>query len=467
MARGGGAAAKIVRDAVHGDIELDALEVECLATAEMQRLRGVKQLGTASLVYPTAVHTRFEHSLGTNHVAKRILEGLSDASGTWVGAAERRLVGLAALLHDVTHVPFGHTLEDERRVFPRHDDDPERLDVFLEGGRLGAILRREGLVKDVRRVLSSPPESLDRPFVGQVVRDTICADLLDYLRRDAFFCGFSQHYDPRLYRYLRVKDGRLHFEVMKEGRLRPDALTEVVNLLRLRYMLSERVYYHHSKIAAGAMISRAVEHAVAHGFRKRDLYSLRDDSLLYVLRERFGALPDVASLLEKLERRSIHRAAFVLTPAIGLDAQSDLVARYHRNESGERERTEREIAGALRVPSSAVIVYCPSPSMALKEADVWVHVDPEAPRSLAEMRNPEVEFLKEKHRALWRFYVLLDRELSPRQFARAAAAAAEILGVRSDRGAGAPSSTRPAPAPASRRRRDSSRPVKSPRARGR
>jgi len=236
-----------------------------------------------------------------------------------------------------------------------------------------------------------------------------------------------------------------------------------VNLLRLRYMLSERVYYHHTKIAAGAMISRAVEHAVANGFRKSDLFSLRDDSLLFLLRERFGGLPDVIALLDRLDRRSIHRAAYVLTPSIGFEAQSDLVARFHnvhggaaaRNESGERERAEREIAGALRVPPSAVIVYCPSPAMALKEADVYVHVDPKAPRSLAEMRNPEVEFLKEKHRALWRFYVLVDRELPARVLARAADVARDVIGVRDDG------------VPAARPRRGRRSAVKSSRARGR
>jgi HD superfamily phosphohydrolase len=308
------------------------------------------------------------------------------------------------------------------------------------------------LAKDVRRLLSSPPDSLDRPFLGQVVRDTICADLLDYLKRDAFFCGFSQQYDPRIYRYLRVERGRLYFEVMKGGRLRPDALTEVVNLLRLRYVLSERVYYHHGKIAAGAMISRAVEHAVEDGLRKRDLYVLRDDSLLYALRERFSASPDVRFLLDRLDRRSLHRAAYVLTPSIGYAAQSDLVARFHRNESGERERAEREIAGILRLPSAAVIVYCPSPAMALKEADVRVHVDPDAPRSLAEMRDPDVELLKEKHRALWRFYVFLDRELPPRAFERAASAAAEVIGVREGGGASRPADGRRAAAARTDRR---------------
>ncbi len=428
MPRGG----KIIRDAVHGDLEVTPLEVECLATAEVQRLRGIKQLGTASLVYPTAVHTRFEHSLGTNHVAKRILKEVALTSGRRISSDDETLVGLAALLHDVTHVPFGHTLEDERRVFPRHDEDPERLSAFLEGGRLGAILRREGLVGDLKRMLSSNPERLPRPFLGQIVRDTICADLLDYLRRDAFFCGFSQHYDPRLYRYLRVRGDRLYFEVMKEGRLRPDALTEVVNLLRLRYTLSERVYYHHTKIASGAMISRAVEHAVARGLRKSDLFDLRDDSLLLRLRERYGKSREIAALLDRLDRRSIHRAAYLLTPAVGLDRESELVARFHRNETGERERVEREVARALGVGPPGVIVYCPSPSMALKEADVRVHVDPRAPRSLAEMRNPEVEVLKEKHRALWRFLVLLDRELPDAVRRRAGALCEEIFGARNE-----------------------------------
>ena len=122
----------VIRDAVWGDVELDPLLNEVLGTREIQRLRGIRQLGTAHLVYPSANHTRFEHVLGTCHVAGRMLDTLG------VGEGElRRAVLAAALVHDVGHVPFGHTFEDERRIFPRHDG-PERTRHFLgEGSELG------------------------------------------------------------------------------------------------------------------------------------------------------------------------------------------------------------------------------------------------------------------------------------------------------------------------------------------
>src|SRR5262245_11070392 len=117
---------KLIRDAVHGDIEMSPLEVELMDTPEFQRLRGIKQLGTAFLVFPSAVHTRFEHSLGTSWMAHRILESVRRSQP--VTAEEETPIRVAALLHDITHIPFGHTLEDERRVLPRHDKDEERVD---------------------------------------------------------------------------------------------------------------------------------------------------------------------------------------------------------------------------------------------------------------------------------------------------------------------------------------------------
>src|SRR5438132_9453024 len=104
---------KLIRDAVHGDIEVSSLEVELMDTPEFQRLRGIKQLGTAYLVFPSAVHTRFEHSLGTSWMTHRILEVIQ--RNRQVPADEEQIIRVSALLHDITHIPFGHTLEDERR----------------------------------------------------------------------------------------------------------------------------------------------------------------------------------------------------------------------------------------------------------------------------------------------------------------------------------------------------------------
>src|SRR5437660_3012547 len=142
---------KLIRDAVHGDIEMGALEVELMDTPEFQRLRGIKQLGTAYLVFPSAVHTRFEHSLGTSWMANRILQSIRrDYS---IAEDDARLIRVASLLHDITHIPFGHTLEDERRVLPRHDKDEERVDYFLRASSVGKILKREGIQDAVIQML--------------------------------------------------------------------------------------------------------------------------------------------------------------------------------------------------------------------------------------------------------------------------------------------------------------------------
>src|SRR6516164_10645504 len=134
---------KLIRDAVHGDMELTALEVELMDTPEFQRLRGIKQLGTAYLVFPSAVHTRFEHSLGTSWMAHRILQSVRRNYS--IVEDDIRLIQVASLLHDITHIPFRHTLEDERRVLPRHDKDEERVDYFLRASSVGRILKREGV----------------------------------------------------------------------------------------------------------------------------------------------------------------------------------------------------------------------------------------------------------------------------------------------------------------------------------
>src|SRR5262245_40673797 len=143
---------KLIRDAVHGDIELGPLEVELIDTPEFQRLRGIKQLGTAYLVFPSAMHTRFEHSLGASWMAHRIVSALR--RGHPVSADEEALIRTTALVHDLTHIPFGHTLEDERRVLPRHDKDRARLDYFFSDSSIGRILAREGIQEAVVSALT-------------------------------------------------------------------------------------------------------------------------------------------------------------------------------------------------------------------------------------------------------------------------------------------------------------------------
>jgi len=392
---------KILRDAVHGDIELEPLEVELMDTPEFQRLRGIKQLGTAFLVYPSATHTRFEHSLGTSWMARRMVEALRRTGA--VHADEETAIRVAALLHDITHVPFGHTLEDERRVLPRHDKDRSRFTHFLLESSLAQRLRNSGFQDQVVRILRG-----EAGFASEIITGAITADLLDYLKRDTYFVGFSQYYDPRVFQSFGLVDGRFVVNLEKHGMLRRDALSELVNLLRIRYTLSERVYFHHTKIAAGAMISKAVELAVDAGLRPEDLRRLKDETLVHMLRHHHGDLPAVEYLINCLEARQLYRACFVLTVEVGENRQREIVDWLH-DDAGARGELEGRIAAAAGLLPYQVIAYCPSIGMSLPEAEVPVRLERGNITPLSGSNNEEIRILKEKHKALWKCFVFIDR----------------------------------------------------------
>jgi HD superfamily phosphohydrolase len=249
--------------------------------------------------------------------------------------------------------------------------------------------------------------------MSDIVAGTISADLLDYLRRDTYFCGLAQNYDLRIFESFVVNDDRLVMNLEKHGMLRRDALSELVNLLRLRYTLSERVYFHHTKIASGAMISKAVELALRTGFNAEELRSLKDETLFYVLRQRFSGHPPIDRLISRLETRHLYKACYVLTTAIGETQQQDVVHRFHYGLS-ERDEAEQAIAKAAGIQPDQVIIYCPSSGMSLPEAEVPVRLEGGRLTPLSGSNNDEIRILKAQHRALWKFFVFIDRDVVDR-----------------------------------------------------
>src|ERR1700693_497548 len=101
---------EILRDPLWNNIRVDELTLRLVDTEIFQRLRYVRQLGLAYLVYPGATHSRFEHALGTYHLARRTLALLSEREGGSFSAGDNAIVRSAALLHDVGHYPFSHAL---------------------------------------------------------------------------------------------------------------------------------------------------------------------------------------------------------------------------------------------------------------------------------------------------------------------------------------------------------------------
>jgi hypothetical protein len=346
------------------------------------------------------------------------------------------------LLHDVTHVPFGHTLEDERRLFPRHDKG-QRFARLL-AGPLGDRLDCLGIKSAVARILApeEPPTARDQgpgttdeipPWARQIVSSTIDADLLDYLKRDSYFAGLAQSYDDRIFRYFSVEDDQLVIDMAKHGMERPDARSETVQLLRMRYFLTERVYYHHTKVAAGAMVSKAVELAHEHGRLGEDeLAQLNDWSLF----ERLRQIPDAGSpdprivnLVDRLQQRRMLKRGYVISAAtVPEESRRGLVARFH--ESGEnRRQAEEYLTQAAGCDAAEVIVYCPALTV-MKEAAALVRL----PRGIVPLNDPqaeanaEIQALEARYAQLWRLYVF-----APAEHAGAiAGATAEIFGYPSE-----------------------------------
>lgn len=315
---------KVVTDPVHGDIHLNWLEVAIVDTRSFQRLRRIRQLGTTHLVYPGATHSRFSHSLGAVRVAQTLLdqiltqrEGLHSVPDLFEQWSDERppeafkrcvaeaivLARLGGLLHDLCHVPLGHSVEDDLRILEPHDQNDARftalwatirravrahithrtwrdangIDIadavdrtlFAEDGALYTQLRP--LILSKRRegdrvVAAMEPRDMTYPFVADLVGNTICADLLDYLLRDHLFAGLPAELGHRfISAFFVVPDRRgplsrrMAVNIQRQEHERPDIVSELLKALRYRYELSERALYHHAKLCADAMLGEALE----------------------------------------------------------------------------------------------------------------------------------------------------------------------------------------------------------------
>ncbi|MFO1077694.1 MAG: HD domain-containing protein [Planctomycetota bacterium] len=415
----------ILRDPVHGDIELTRDELRLVDTVEFQRLRGIKQLGFASFVFPGATHTRFEHSIGTLHVADQLIAACNknaarDPAGCHaVTDAERRVLRAAALLHDVTHIPYGHNIEDQSGLLPRHDEPARFAAVLAPTSELGAELDRQGLHADVLAVLTGEGRRVP-PFWRQVISDTIDADLLDYLRRDAHYTGLELRYDRRVVDYFRIDRGsqQLFVDCEKNGMLREDIVSELLRVLECRYHFSERVYYHHAKVAAGALLSRMVELALRAGaLGADDLQRATDESLVVQLAGLdLGDADATARLMRfvaRFRRRALPKRVLVLPYYGNREVQDELLDRFFapgRHEARFRWEAEREREALAEFGEPCdVMLYCPKRRMQLKEVKTLVRFpgagEHTLPLDAFAEDLPRLRDLTDSYPRLWKLYV--------------------------------------------------------------
>ncbi|MDX2191962.1 MAG: HD domain-containing protein [Gemmatimonadales bacterium] len=299
----------VVRDPLWDNIRLEPAALAALDTPEMQRLRYVRQLGHAFLVYPGASHSRLEHALGAYHLARRALAQLEERGELdGIPEADRLAVRLAALLHDVGHYPFSHALEEAG--FPDHEELGRRK---LVSGALGAVLAGlgDGLGATIGALVTGTSTA---PLAGLISGSSLDLDKLDYLSRDARMCGVP---------YGAVDVDRLlaALTIVGEGDSREvgvgeKGLSALESLLFAKYQMYRNVYWHHAVRSATCMFKRCVRAAVRAGTTSTaQLAEATDDGLMEVLAR--GGQPLAVALRERrLHKRVVDLSATEVTEAL-------------------------------------------------------------------------------------------------------------------------------------------------------
>ena len=297
---------EVVRDPLWNNIRLDPEALAVVDTAAVQRLRYVRQLGHAFLVYPGATHSRFEHALGAYHLARRLLAQVEDAGDARVEPADRVRLKLAALLHDIGHYPFSHALEEAG--LPHHE--------VLAGRQLasdGLAQRLAELDAPAERLLPLIQGTACEPLAG-LVSGSLDVDKLDYLSRDAWMCGvpYGVIDVDRLLTSLTVAsdpDGRRTLALHEKG------LAALESLLFAKYQMYRNVYWHHAVRSATAMFKRLVRRAIATAQLEPAAVAVAtDDGLIHDLMQR-----DTTGLARRLRERRLAKRALDL-PATELPA---------------------------------------------------------------------------------------------------------------------------------------------------
>ena len=244
---------KLFSDPVHGFISVPKnLIMDLIQTPEVQRLRRIRQLGVGHLVFPGAEHTRFNHALGAMALMQDALSNLSE-KGTPISPDERTAALAAALLHDVGHGAFSHTLEHQLIDDFAHEKMSRAILLHLNEQMDGALDRAIAIFDD----------TYERSFFHQLVSSQLDMDRLDYLRRDSFYTGVAEGEVgvQRLLKTMRVHplEGGPGSEIMVEGK----GIYAVENFLISRRLMYWQVYMHKT-VLAGDELLRAILQRAAH-----------------------------------------------------------------------------------------------------------------------------------------------------------------------------------------------------------
>lgn len=356
---------KLVRDPLYGFIGLSKKEDSLLDTFAVQRLSRIKQLAHTYIVYPSAVHTRLEHSLGTLYIAGRICDELE------LPENEKQTIRIAALLHDIGQGPFSHLFEEPMRWINGEKYSHEQATkLIIECNQ------------EVNEALGDLKEEIIGVFDGNSLSSDIISsgldiDKMDYLRRDSYHTGVAYGIFD-LERVLRTvckisEGGRDYLAIGDKGK---DAL-ESYRLAR--YAMHIQVYEHHTRLIADDMFLKALKSAMSEDwFSKEDLQishdpnqfvesflELDDNSIQHEILQ--NSTGNAKKLIQDIRNRKLlKRACVVPLTAEGVPhpiRRSKIISMTRR----QIQNSEKKIAREIGIEPDYIIVHLQSVKIKLYE----------------------------------------------------------------------------------------------------
>ena len=283
-----------VKDPLWGNIPMTEALKNLLETDDVEKLSRIKQNGPAYHIYPGAVHTRLNHSLGVYHLGREILLSVATKAAELPLTATGIFSFLAAcLLHDIGHFPYAHSLKE----LALREHEEIAADLILRKGALNEALAKTGASPEMTAMIIAkdlPSADWETSFYRNILSGTLDPDKLDYLTRDAFFAGipYGKQDTDYIISSLSFADGRI---VLDES-----ALSSVEQVLFSKYMMYRNLYWHKGVRSATCMIKKALLSALRDGYIEYDDLYIKDDYEFHELcRQKSEYSP--FSLIEKAE----------------------------------------------------------------------------------------------------------------------------------------------------------------------
>lgn len=396
-----------IRDAVYGDIELLPGEAKLLNTFEMQRLRKVRTLALVHLVYPTAVHTRFDHSIGVRHCVQHIIE----RSHIELPNEEKELLFKAALLHDIGHPCFSHVTEE--LDIPKHTKFVELMllgkykEIVIHNGILTeSEAHKTSFVSDVldsaeaseilRLIDKKYDENYNKKYLAELIDGYIDADSLDYVRRDGYFLGLPYgNFDDRIlssFRLVQTGNGKQFTFSDKK-----DSLSSIMTFLRARFELFRAAYRHHAVEIADEMLHYALE---AWARDNSDLlFILGDDELLSKMA---SESEKAREMILRLQSRQLYKRAYLInkkSPPVAITKAEGI-----KTNLDERINFRQRLINEAKIRSEDILLNHP------RRRPVWkqygeISIGTEKPHKLKDDALNELDILKNLYDTIWNFSV--------------------------------------------------------------